>query len=113
MFRYPNTLQHYIDMIWDCGSMVGAGRGSSCAALNHYLMGITQLDQLSGIYLSSVILTKRIELGDIDIDICPSKRPEILRKIKEERGKMFYDSVMEWAKKTLDVLCSNFWYRRN
>ena len=39
MFQYPNTLQHYIDLIWDCGSMVGAGRGSSCAALNHYLMG--------------------------------------------------------------------------
>lgn len=46
MFRYPNTLQHYIDLIWDCGSMVGAGRGSSCAALNHYLMGITQLDPI-------------------------------------------------------------------
>ena len=46
MFRYPNTLQHYIDMIWECGSMVGAGRGSSCAALNHYLMGITQLDPI-------------------------------------------------------------------
>lgn len=41
MFQYPNTLQHYIDLIWECGSMVGAGRGSSCAALNHYLMGIT------------------------------------------------------------------------
>ena len=39
MFRYPNTLQHYIDLIWDSGSMVGAGRGSSCAALNHYLLG--------------------------------------------------------------------------
>lgn len=38
---------------------------------------------------------------DIDIDICPSKRPEILRKIKEERGKMLYDNIMEWAKKNL------------
>ena len=27
--------------------MVGAGRGSSCAALNHYLMGITQLDPIN------------------------------------------------------------------
>lgn len=39
MFRYPNTLQHYINLIWESGSTVGAGRGSSCAALNHYLMG--------------------------------------------------------------------------
>lgn len=41
MFAYPNTLQHYIDLFWRCGSTVGAGRGSSCAALNHWLMGIT------------------------------------------------------------------------
>lgn len=44
MFSYPITLQHYIDMFWECGSLVGAGRGSSCAGLNHYLLGVTQLD---------------------------------------------------------------------
>ena len=41
MFAYPNTLQHYIDLFWECGSIVGAGRGSSCSGLNHYLLGIT------------------------------------------------------------------------
>ena len=46
MFKYPITLQHYIDMMWDCGSLVGAGRGSSCSGLNHYLLGITQLDPI-------------------------------------------------------------------
>ena len=34
---------------------------------------------------------------DIDIDICPSKRPEILRKIKEERGQMFTEKTPQWA----------------
>lgn len=38
---------------------------------------------------------------DIDIDICPSKRPLILKKIKEERGNMFAESVFEWAKQSL------------
>ena len=38
---------------------------------------------------------------DIDIDICPSKRPEILRKIKVERGQMFDESAPEWAKENL------------
>lgn len=38
---------------------------------------------------------------DIDIDICPSKRPEILRKIKEERGHMFNQNVLQWAKENL------------
>ena len=46
MFAYPNTLQHYIDLFWECGSTVGAGRGSACSGLNHYLLGITQLDPI-------------------------------------------------------------------
>ena len=46
MFAYPITLQHYIDLFWECGSTVGAGRGSACAGLNHYLLGITQLDPI-------------------------------------------------------------------
>lgn len=46
MFAYPVTLQHYVDMFWECGSIVGAGRGSSCSGLNHYLLGITQLDPI-------------------------------------------------------------------
>ena len=100
MFRYPNTLQHYIDLIWDSGSMVGAGRGSSCAALNHYLMGITQLDPIEWkLPFFRYLNDERIELGDIDIDICPSKCNLILQKIAAERSKMFYESVPEWAKK--------------
>ena len=46
MYAYPNTLQHYIDLFWECGSTVGAGRGSACSGLNHYLLGITQLDPI-------------------------------------------------------------------
>ena len=46
MFSYPVTLQHYVDLFWKCGSIVGAGRGSSCSGLNHYLLGITQLDPI-------------------------------------------------------------------
>ena len=101
MFRYPSTLQHYIDLIWDCGSMVGAGRGSSCAALNHYLMGITQLDPIEwDLPFFRYLNEERVELGDIDIDICPSKRPLILQKIKEERGE-WLETSQEWAKENL------------
>lgn len=72
MFRYPNTLQHYIDMIWESGSMVGAGRGSSCAALNHYLMGITQLDPIEwNLPFFRYLNEERIELGCL-ILILPS-----------------------------------------
>lgn len=46
MFAYPVCLAHYIKMMWDCGSSIGVGRGSACSALNHYLLGITQLDPI-------------------------------------------------------------------
>lgn len=44
MFLYPLTLRHYIQLFWDCGSVVSAGRGSSCAGLNHFLLDIVQVD---------------------------------------------------------------------
>ena len=94
MFAYPVTLQHYVDLFWNCGSTVGAGRGSSCSGLNHYLLGITQLDPIEWELPFWRYLNKeRVELGDIDLDLCPSKRPLILRKIKDERGSKFLDNI--------------------
>ena len=87
MFAYPNTLKHYVDMFWECGSTVGAGRGSSCAALNHYLLGITQLDPIQWNFpFFRYLNDERVELGDIDIDLCPSKIQKIFARIREERG---------------------------
>lgn len=44
LYSYFNTFQHYIDLFWECGSIVGPGRGSSGSFLSNYLLGITQLD---------------------------------------------------------------------
>ena len=102
MFKYPVTLKYYIDMIWECGSLVGVGRGSACAALNHYLLGITQLDPVEwNLPFFRYMNDERIELGDIDIDICPSKRPIIIKKIKEERGSRFNPDIDEISRKNL------------
>ena len=38
---------------------------------------------------------------DIDLDLCPSKRPAILRRIKEERGKNFKSEIDELSRKNL------------
>ena len=87
MFAYPIFLRHYINLFWDCGSTVGAGRGSACAGLNHWLLGVTQLDPIKNNLPYWRYLNKdRIELGDVDIDLCPSKRELIFEKIREERG---------------------------
>lgn len=87
MFAYPIFLQHYINLFWECGSTVGAGRGSACSGLNHWLLGVTQLDPIKNNLPYWRYLNKdRVQLGDIDIDLCPSKREIIFEKIREERG---------------------------
>lgn len=89
MFAYPIFLQHYINLFWECGSTVGAGRGSACSGLNHFLLGITQLDPIKNNLPYWRYLNKeRVEIGDIDIDLCPSKREYIFQKIREERGQL-------------------------
>ena len=66
MFAYPVTLQHYCDLFWECGSIVGAGRGSSCSGLNHYLLGITQLDPLEwNLPFWRYLNKERTELGSL------------------------------------------------
>ena len=102
MFAYPVTLQHYIDLFWECGSMVGAGRGSSCSGLNHYLLGVTQLDPIEwDLPFWRYLNKERVELGDIDIDLCPSKRPYILKKIKQERGEKFAPYIDDLSRQNL------------
>lgn len=102
MFSYPITLQHYINMFWECGSVVGAGRGSSCSGLNHYLLGVTQLDPIKwNLPFWRYLNKERAELGDIDLDLCPSKRPMIIQKIKAERGQRFNSDIDNLSRKNL------------
>lgn len=102
MFSYPVTLEHYVNLFWECGSMVGAGRGSSCSGLNHYLLGITQLDPIKwNLPFWRYLNKERVELGDIDLDLCPSKRPRILNEIKKERGQNFNSDIDDLSRKNL------------
>ena len=102
MFSYPVTLEHYVNLFWECGSMVGAGRGSSCSGLNHYLLGITQLDPIKwNLPFWRYLNKERVELGDIDLDLCPSKRPRILNEIKKERGQFFRPDIDELSRENL------------
>lgn len=46
LFAYFNTFKHYIDLFWECGSIVGPGRGSATGFLSNFALGITQLDPI-------------------------------------------------------------------
>ena len=89
LFEYFNTFQHFIDLFWECGSIVGPGRGSSVCYLSNKLLGITQLDPIEwGLVEWRFLNKERTELPDIDCDLAPSKRPLILKRIREERGEL-------------------------
>ena len=89
LFAYFNTFKHYIDLFWECGSIVGPGRGSATGFLSNYLLGITQLDPVRwGLPYWRFLNKERAELPDIDIDLAPSKRPAIFRAIRKERGEL-------------------------
>lgn len=87
LFAYFNTFQHFIDTFWNCGSIVGPGRGSAVCFLSNYLLGITQLDPVEWDLMEWRFLNKaRVELPDIDVDLCPSKRADVFKAIRQERG---------------------------
>lgn len=64
MFAYPITLQHYIDLIWRCGSTIAAGRGSAGAGLNHFLLDVTQVNPVEwNLPFFRYLNKERVELG--------------------------------------------------
>ena len=101
VFAYPNTLKHYIDLFWECGSTVGAGRGSACAALNHYLLGITQLDPIEwNLPFWRYLNDERAEMPDVDLDLAPSKIQTIFSEIRKERGDLGLVQVATFGTET-------------
>ena len=89
LYEYFNTFQHMINLFWECGSIVGPGRGSAVCFLSNYLLGITQLDPLQwGLKYWRFLNEERVELPDIDIDLTPSKRKKVFEALRKERGEL-------------------------
>lgn len=89
LYEYFNTFQHYIDLFWECGSIVGPGRGSAVCFLSNYLLGITQIDPIIwDLPYWRFLNEDRVELPDIDIDLTPSKRAAVFKAIRKERGEL-------------------------
>ncbi len=113
LYSYFNTFCHYINLFWECGSVVGPGRGSSGSFLSNYLLGITQLDPIEWNLPYFRFLNKeRAELPDIDLDLAPSKRPIVLKKIREERGELNVAQVATFgttsAKAAIATACRGY-----
>lgn len=116
LYAYFNTFKHYIDLFWDCGSIVGPGRGSATGFLSNYLLGITQLDPIKwGLPWWRFLNKERAELPDIDIDLASSIRPEIFKRIREERGELGLVQVVtfgtEKTKSAIQTICRGYRYK--
>lgn len=80
LFAYFNTFKHYIDLFWECGSIVGPGRGSSTGFLSNYLLGITQLDPIRwDIKYWRFLNKERAELPDLLLISGSIKNMNLLR----------------------------------
>ena len=102
MVSYYSTMSKLIDIMWDTGSFVGAGRGSSAGFLTCYLLDITQVDPVPlGDYFPywrHVALERGAELADIDTDSEPCKKYDIIKAVKDYFGK---DKVLNVATFTI------------
>lgn len=90
MVCYYSTMTKLIDIMWDVGSIVGCGRGSSAGFLTCYILGINQVDPVPfGDYLPywrHVALERGAEVSDIDTDSEPCKKYAIIQGVKDYFG---------------------------
>ena len=86
---YFLNLQNIIDVCWDAGTLVGAGRGSGVGFILLYLLGITQINPLrekAPTFRWRFLNPERVSVLDVDIDIEGGRRAEVLNKFREVYG---------------------------
>jgi len=75
LFTYFNTFKHYIDLFWECGSIVGPGRGSATGFLSDYALDITQLDPLEwNLQYWRFLNKERVELPSLSLILGSCKK---------------------------------------
>lgn len=91
---FRRQLASYFLIVWDMVNFarerkisIGPGRGSSAGSLVAFLLGITQVNPiLHKLSFERFLSLDRLDLPDIDLDVCQRRRSEILEYIKEKYG---------------------------
>ena len=84
----------YFLIVWDFvryarekGVMVGPGRGSAAGSIVAYCLGITNIDPVRyGLLFERFLNPERVNMPDIDIDICDERRDEIIDYVVTKYG---------------------------
>ncbi len=85
----------YFLIVWDLvnfarkqGIPVGPGRGSAAGSLVSYALGITNVDpDAYGLLFERFLNPERVNMPDIDIDLCFERRWEVLDYVTRKYGK--------------------------
>lgn len=104
MSGYYITVKKIIDIIWDEGDSLVGGRGSVGAFYLAYLLDIIDFNPLTaGIYLPSwrhLDSQKTGEISDVDLDTCATRRPQIMRALRDYFGEDRLLSVATFGTET-------------
>lgn len=85
----------YFLIVWDFikyakdhGIPVGPGRGSAAGAIVSYCLEITDVEPLHyNLLFERFLNPERVSMPDIDVDICPNRRQEVIDYVVEKYGK--------------------------
>ena len=91
----PKGMCDYLLIVWDFiswakgqGIPVGPGRGSGAGSIVCYLIGITDIEPLRfNLFFERFINPERLSYPDIDVDICMSRRGEVIAYTLNKYGK--------------------------
>jgi DNA polymerase-3 subunit alpha len=80
------------------GIPVGPGRGSGAGSLVAWCLGITDIDPIRwGLLFERFINPERVSLPDFDIDICESRRGEVLNYVRDFYGQDYVAQIAAYT----------------
>ena len=94
---YLLQIADFVNIAWEAGTLVGAGRGSGVGFCLLHILGITQINPLreqTKTYAWRFLNPERASVLDIDIDICGSKRDTVIQALKNVYGEDRISKVM-------------------
>ena len=85
----------YFLIVWDFikyakdhGIPVGPGRGSAAGAIVSYCLEITNIEPIHlNLLFERFLNPERVSMPDIDVDICPNRRQEVIDYVVDKYGK--------------------------
>lgn len=94
---YLLQVADYVQLAWDTGTLVGAGRGSGVGFCLLHMLGITQINPMletTKTYPARFLNPERASVLDIDLDIQGDSRDKVVQALKDRYGADKVSKVM-------------------